>query len=336
MNETINIQLFFPEKHTLPFPAVRAGETPPISISNIEGPFTIVVDLERAWSRDAFEDVRLRDADVAPFSGTAWELVGAYADLFTHDPHAHPSRYQWPLAVQQTLARLLHDPHDFVTGTLDDRPWVHDAHAPGRIAPPVMGEVKRERRAEYLRRWTETRRRSSPPLRCASSRRFRAWPHGQTYGAPIEEAARVEAHDETSVRFTLVRNCQAENRFFSAEPGLYELRPHARFESAFPSVFFAGDWTRNGLNLQSMEAAVVSGLQAAHAILERMRAGGLTSSSRRASTRPSCRGGVGYRRVMAAFRTLDDVVAFLRGVIADADAARVPHGMACSRGRICG
>jgi hypothetical protein len=43
-----------------------------------------------------------------------------------------------------------------------------------------------------------------------------------------------------------------------------------------PGLWAAGDWTRNGLNLQCMEAAVVSGLQAACGVIERMRAGGLT------------------------------------------------------------
>jgi hypothetical protein len=274
MNETVNLQLFFPEKHALPFPRAREGETPPISISNIEGTFTIAVDLERAWSRDAFEAIRLREEDDGAFAGTAWELVGAWADMFTHDPHAHPSRYQWPLAIQQTLARLLHDPDDFVKSTLDDRPWVHDAHAPGRLAPPVMGEVKPERRAEYLRRWNED---AAPLIAAATMRQLAAMPGmaQRTVRYLNEEAAHVEAHEETGVCYTLVRNCQAENRFFSAEPGLFRLRPHARFESAFRGVFFAGDWTRNGLNLQSMEAAVISGLQAAHAILEQMRAGGL-------------------------------------------------------------
>lgn len=274
MNETINLQLFLPEKHRLPFPACPEGEAQPISISNLEGPFTILVDLERAWSREAFERIRLGDDD-RPFQGTAWELVGAYGDLFVHDQFAHPGRYQWPLSAQQILAAKLHDPNDFIASTLDSRPWVHDSHAPGRLPPPPMGEVKRERAAEYLRRWLD----EATPIIVANTLRQLAAMPGMARATTRyleHEADRIDAGEPSGVRYTLVRNCQAETRFFSAEPGLYRFRPHARFETAYPGVFVAGDWTRNGLNLQSMEAAVISGLQAAHAVLERMRAGGLS------------------------------------------------------------
>ncbi len=276
MNETVNLELFFPEKHALPFLAVPEGsiETPPFSISNIEGPFTIVIDLERAWSHDAFTSIELERHGPKPFQGTAWELVGAYADLFTFDEHAHHGRYQWPLATQQKLARLLHDPDDFVPGTIDTRAWVHDVGAPGRLPPPILGEVKPERAADYLRKWHDE---ATPLIAANAMRQLAALPRlaERTRRYLLDHADRIESRTASPVKFTLVRNCQAENRFFSAEPGLFGLRPHARFETALRGLFVAGDWTRNGLNLQSMEAAVVSGVQAAHAVIERMRAGGL-------------------------------------------------------------
>lgn len=276
MNETINLQLFFPARHELPFPAAppASSETPPFSISNLEGPFTIIVDLGRCWSRQAFESIRLADGDNDAFAGTAWELVGNYPDLYTHDARAHRGRRQWPLEVQQELAALLHDPDDFVATTIDTRPWLHDADAPGRLDPPVSGEVKPARAADYERRWRE---RATPLIVSQTLRQLATMPGmaRRTSRYLREQAEPIGAGQSTAMRFTLVRNCHAENRFFSAEPGLYSLRPHARFETSVRRLWAAGDWTRNGLNVQAMEPAVISGLQAAAGVLERMRAGGL-------------------------------------------------------------
>ena len=38
-------------------------------------------------------------------------------------------------------------------------------------------------------------------------------------------------------------------------------------ESGFDNLFLAGDWTDNGLNAGCIEAATLSGLQAANAVL---------------------------------------------------------------------
>lgn len=276
MNETINLQLFFPRRLALPFPAMPAGasEVPPFGISNLEGPFTIVVDLARGWSRERFEAIRLDAASSGPFTGTAWELVGHYPDLYTHDRLADPGRYQWPLAAQEQLAALLHDPNDFEPGLTDARPWVHDADAPGRLAPVVLGEVRAENAAAYDAKW---RTQATPIIVAETLRQLAAMPGLERATATylLEQAQLVEAGGAHETRWVLVRNCHAENRFFSAEPGLYRRRPHARWETPIRGLWVAGDWTRNGLNLQAMEAAVISGLQAACGVLEAMRGGGL-------------------------------------------------------------
>lgn len=277
MNETINLQLFFPRKLALPFadPPPGADETPPFGISNLEGPFTIVVDLERGWSREAFERIALSEADLGrPFTGSAWELTGAYADLFTFDVHAHPARFQWPNAVQQALVEMFHDPDDFDPATLDMRPWLHDAMAPGRVPPPVMGEVKVAQRDAYRARWRE---RGEPLVVATTLRQLAALPGMEPEVAVYleDQATCLLEGRPFEVRYVLVRNGQAENRFFSAEPGLYGMRPHARFEVVARGLWTAGDATRNGLNLQAMEAAVISGLQSAAGVLEWMRSEGL-------------------------------------------------------------
>ncbi len=275
MNETVNLQLLFPERLALPFsdPPSSSTETRPFGISNLEGLFTIVVDLERGWSAPRFEEIRLDETDATPFRGTAWELVGAYADMFTHDRFAHPGRYQWSLAAQQLIAAHLHDPNDFDPSTVDTRPWVHDADAPNRMPPPVMGEVMPSRESQYLDQWKV----AAPLIVAHTVLQLAALPGLDEATRSVLEtrAGELLRGEPTTLRWVLTRNAQAENRFFSAEPGLYSMRPHARFQTPIPGLWAAGDWTRNGLNLQAMEAAVISGLQSAYGIIEQMRGGGL-------------------------------------------------------------
>ncbi len=278
MNETINLQLFFPDRHELPFPPIPPGstETAPFGISNLEGPFTIVVDLRRGWSKDRFEAIALDEPSLGtPFDGTAWELVGAYSDFFAHDPFAHGERFQWPLAVQQTLASIGCDPDDFLPDTLDKRPWLHDAGAPGRLDPPPMGEVRPDRVAAYSARW----RAEAVPLIVATTLEQLAAMPGMaepTKNHLYAQASRLLRGDPIAMRYVFLRNAQAPVRFFSAEPELFGLRPHARFENdAVRGLHLSGDWTRNGLNLQAMEAATIAGLQSAYGVLEAMRGGGL-------------------------------------------------------------
>jgi hypothetical protein len=275
-NDTLNLQLFLPRRLELPFPALPADstETPPFSISNLEGPFTILVDLRRGWSLEKFRAIRLRPGDPDnAFDGSAWELVGNYADLFSHDPHAHPARYQWPLAIQQQLAALLHDPAEIVPSAIDTRPWQHDSGAPGRLPPPLFGEILPEHHRAYQERWS---RRAGPIIVAETLRQLAAMPGiADDVAGYLRVQARGVLAAEHEVRWVLHRNGHAENRFFSAEPGLFHRRPHARFETVVPGLWVAGDWTRNGLDVQAMEPAVISGLQAATGLLERMRAAGV-------------------------------------------------------------
>ncbi len=65
-------------------------------------------------------------------------------------------------------------------------------------------------------------------------------------------------------------NVDPADRYVQSVPGTdqYRLRPD---ESGFDHLFLAGDWTDNGINAGCIEAAVVSGLQAANAIVGRTR-----------------------------------------------------------------
>lgn len=52
------------------------------------------------------------------------------------------------------------------------------------------------------------------------------------------------------------------------ESDAYRLRPD---ESGYDNLVLAGDWTDNGLNAGRIEAATISGLQAANTVLGRSR-----------------------------------------------------------------
>jgi uncharacterized protein with NAD-binding domain and iron-sulfur cluster len=68
----------------------------------------------------------------------------------------------------------------------------------------------------------------------------------------------------------LVANVDASDRYVQCSPGSdrHRLRPD---ESGIDNLVLAGDWTDNGLNAGCIEAATLSGLQAANAVLGRSR-----------------------------------------------------------------
>jgi uncharacterized protein with NAD-binding domain and iron-sulfur cluster len=65
-------------------------------------------------------------------------------------------------------------------------------------------------------------------------------------------------------------NVDPSDRYVQCAPGTdaYRLRPD---ESGYDNLVLAGDWTDNGLNAGCIEAATLSGLQAANAVLGRSR-----------------------------------------------------------------
>jgi uncharacterized protein with NAD-binding domain and iron-sulfur cluster len=65
-------------------------------------------------------------------------------------------------------------------------------------------------------------------------------------------------------------NVDPSDRYVQCSPGsdAYRLRAD---ESGYDNLFLAGDWTDNGLNAGCIEAAVLSGLQAANAVVGRSR-----------------------------------------------------------------
>ena len=72
--------------------------------------------------------------------------------------------------------------------------------------------------------------------------------------------------------------------------GEYRLRPDG---SGFEHLVLAGDWTDNGVNAGCIEAAVVSGVQAANAVEGRPMHDGISSGARRTDARPRAGGARG-------------------------------------------
>ena len=69
-------------------------------------------------------------------------------------------------------------------------------------------------------------------------------------------------------------NVDPSDRYVQSLPGTdrYRLRSD---ESGYDNLFLAGDWTDSGLNAGCIEAAVMSGLQAANAVRRRPRNDGI-------------------------------------------------------------
>jgi uncharacterized protein with NAD-binding domain and iron-sulfur cluster len=65
-------------------------------------------------------------------------------------------------------------------------------------------------------------------------------------------------------------NLDPSDRYVMCVPGSDEYRLRSD-ESGFDNLYLAGDWTDNGINAGCIEAAVLSGLQAANAIQGRAR-----------------------------------------------------------------
>ena len=72
----------------------------------------------------------------------------------------------------------------------------------------------------------------------------------------------------------VLANIDPSDRYVQCAPGsdAYRLRAD---ESGYDNLILAGDWTDNGLNAGCIEAATLSGLRAANAVLGRSRSYGI-------------------------------------------------------------
>ena len=106
------------------------------------------------------------------------------------------------------------------------------------------------------------------------SRHF--WPNavdpatgGVPLGLPVRRRGRATARSASTTQYWTA-NTDPSDRYVQSLPGTdaYRLRPDG---SGYANLVLAGDWTDCGINAGCIEAAVVSGLQAANALLGRPR-----------------------------------------------------------------
>jgi hypothetical protein len=100
---------------------------------------------------------------------------------------------------------------------------------------------------------------------------FEGWSDAQIIAFTLDNVGRVYGNLARLgiVQVELHRNRRAWERLLAAEPGIEPFRPDPI--TPFRNLFLAGDWVRNRLNIVAMEAAVVSGIEAADLLLERSR-----------------------------------------------------------------
>jgi hypothetical protein len=244
------------------------------AIGGLEGAFCMVSDYACGlWSEDVFAAERPFEGRDTPFAGSILEACGCLADVFacaTRD-----DAYGWPGFVKDALVTLLGDPAFFAT--VDERRWPHDE------------EGWRSRRADGT--WT--------PERAASREGWEDWVVAsrwlvfgylrqlsgiQSLGpqAVRQLAAHAELLDprrwtraeildppeslRQKVRYVVMRNTKARNRFYSPGVGEWPHRPiSGRPLEGAGAIFPAGDWTRNGLDVVCMEAACLSAMRASRA-----------------------------------------------------------------------
>lgn len=129
------------------------------------------------------------------------------------------------------------------------QPDATDPGYPKRLAEEVRGMAIRYMSGELVDIW--------PAARDADTGGFR-W-ETLVGGGDAEGAARFDSQYWTA-------NVDPSDRYVLSLPGSdsFRLRPDS---SGFDNLYLAGDWTDSGLNAGCVEAATISGLQAANAIL---------------------------------------------------------------------
>ena len=163
------------------------------------------------------------------------------------EPGVTVSAYEQPLHTWASMPQLI-----------DVECWP-EADRPGAIAY-FCGALGRQRAAGDV---------AAPNARSPSSRTRlghllpgRRWAHGRAASAGSSCA---------NDGLLCLANVDPSDRYVQCSPGSDAHRLRAD-ESGYDNLFLAGDWTDNGLNAGCIEAAVLSGLRAANAVLGRSRA----------------------------------------------------------------
>lgn len=270
-NETLELLLYLKEPIDWA-PAAREGMAV-ASITGLEGPFCLLADYRCGlWSRAALDAERPFGPDV-PFHGSILETCGGMSELYACLDR--PDAYGWPTETKAAIRDLLHRPAWF--GQQDDRAWPGDqsnwkgVRADGTWTPERAASTAAWEDWVVASRWLvwgwlsqlcAIQSLGARAIRQLAAYRDRLDPRG------VDRAALLAPPQEllADVRYVVMRNANRRNRFFNPGVGDWAKRPiSGRPLEGTRRIFPAGDWTRNGLDVICMEAAVLSGQRAADA-----------------------------------------------------------------------
>ena len=173
------------------------------------------------------------------------------------EPGVTVSAYEQPLHTWASMPQLI-----------DAECWP-EADRPGAIAY-FCGALESGRRDGGRRRGAAgASRQRRRPLR-GLARPLLPGVVGDGRALPLGAAVRRDGTRAARQPLCLA-NVDPSDRYVQCAPGSDAHRLRAD-ESGYDNLFLAGDWTDNGLNAGCIEAAVLSGLRAANAVLGRSRA----------------------------------------------------------------
>jgi uncharacterized protein with NAD-binding domain and iron-sulfur cluster len=144
-----------------------------------------------------------------------------------------------------------------------------EAHRPRTIAtlfgPLPTGALNPRTHAHYQAQKSAAQ---AAALAFVENDMLELWPGLQRQGEVAWDAFIDLEHRSGRARFSwqdVVANVGPNESYIACFPGTlqYRIRPD---ESGFANLYVAGDWTRNGFEIGSVEGAVVSGLKAAKAL----------------------------------------------------------------------
>lgn len=277
-NETLEILLWTRDRiewSPMVRDALKVG-----AIGGLEGAFCMLAEYGCGlWTADTFEAERPFGPDDVPFAGSLLEACGGYADVFACA--TREDAYGWPAWIKEELARLLNAPAFF--GARDDRPWPHDEAGWRRRWADGSWTAERAASREGLEDWFVACRwlafgwiRQLSLIESVGPRACRQLadladlldPRRHTRAEILQPSAAL-LHN---VRYVVMRNTKARNRFYNPAVGDWPRRPVSGLPLAGARrTFPAGDWTRNGLDVMCMEAACLSGMRAARGAWTKVR-----------------------------------------------------------------
>ena len=286
---TISTELLLWTREPIAYDAAARVGLRNSAITGLEGPFCLLADYRCGlWS-----DAQLMAQDPfgdGDFQGSILESCGGYADLWASADR--DDAFGWPAEAKEAIRALLDDPSAFQA--TDPRGWPHDGSGTWK-ARVADGTWKDDRLASpaAMEDWFAASRwlawgflHQLSRCQALGSRAVRQFAYYAGLLDPRGLSRDALVHPDPAllneVRWVAMRNANRRNRFFNPGVGDWARRPVSGLPLDGTSrVFPAGDWTRNGLDVVSMEGACLSAMRAGSAAWARARGQGLPAGAPR-------------------------------------------------------